>query len=49
MLGRNWMLHIQLDWGSITDSRERRESYWVEFDEVFRDGLGTLRPITIHF
>ena len=52
LLGRNWM-SLQLDWGSIKqlqigNGQEAIGKFMLEFEEVFCDRLGTIRPMTAH-
>ena len=47
LLGRNWLRHFRLDWNSIKSVSARKDplaTLLQEYDEVFTDELGTIKP-----
>ena len=46
LLGRNWLVNLQLDWQGIKKVYTGVESLLQKYDELFRDELGTLKGIT---
>ena len=51
LLGRNWLEQIQLDWNTIRQVNAKQpardlESLLQEYNEVFTEELGTIRPFT---
>ena len=52
LLGRNWMHHIPLDWkqiGSVSceESNKTVDQLLARYEDVFDEGLGTIRPFTV--
>ena len=49
LLGRNWLLHLRLDWHSIclVNQAQRDNGVLTEFPEVFSDGLGCYQGATV--